>query len=293
MSARRHPGLGFGAPLLLVALGVPVSASAQSQPVTPSGDDAPAGLAVGQFAGSAGIDYSYFLPSSGNDGQQIHVEGDGVVQVAGNLGIQGGVSYSSVATGGPRLNNWNISGGLDFHVPGLGPTELTLAPIVGYQQTHQGGFESKTIDYGAATRLRLLPSGVVLFAKAGGFSTTNDFCSGSSCSSSDSNGFFTGGGVTFYPDENFSITPSIDYTHFDPFGGSEEFDYSLKGVHKLGPVDIVLEYDHSDFAPGNFHVNTVSVGISIPLGYHAGAPLKIADDTQPLHAEFSPLYFRF
>lgn len=198
--------------------------------------------------------YANFDPSSGASGDQWggHVRGQWLVGSDVALDVGGG--YNNVSTAHTNLDNWTADASVVWYL-----SNLRVGPTIGYQDNSQSGFHADTWNYGAFAEY-FWPY-VTLSGKGGGFTTSG--------SGPSSDGYYLGGALTGYVNPNLSVTGGVDYTHFSPFGGSDETDWMVRGTWRpwaATPVAFWAGYTYSDFSPGSFHVSTISVGVQFDLG---------------------------
>lgn len=87
------------------------------------------------------------------------------------------------------------------------------------------------------------------------------------------------------------VNGGIEYTKFTRLRGSSETDYSV-GVEYLfsgsAPLSVFGRYSYSAFSPGNFNVNTVTVGLKLYFDAKGATTLVDRQRTGTLDP-FSPL----
>ncbi|MGN6515563.1 MAG: hypothetical protein ACTHLR_06950 [Rhizomicrobium sp.] len=198
--------------------------------------------------------YANFDPSAGASGDQWGGSVRGQWLVGNNLALDVGGGYNNVSTDHSNLDNWTADASVVWYL-----SNLRVGPTVGYQNNSVSGFHADTWNYGAFAEY-FWPY-VTLSGKGGGFTTSG--------SGPSSDGYYLGGALTGYVNPNLSVMGGVDYTHFSPFGGSDETDWTLRGTWRpwaATPFAFWAGYTYSDFSPGSFHVSTISVGVQFDLG---------------------------
>jgi hypothetical protein len=257
----------------------PPPAPIKPQPTPPQG--AYFGNPLGLSAGTLGVDYADFSPSSGSDGNQWGLSGSGLFALGDNFGLNLDVGYHNVSGTGPSLDNVAASGTLLLQQPD-GRIGLTL----GFQSNSQGSYSSNTYNYGLVGDYFVSPE-ITLSGKGGGFS-----------SDPGSDGYYLGGALTGYANPDLAINGAIDYTRFTKFGGSNETDFTIKGewlVSESTPVLVFGGYTYSALSPGSFNVGTVFVGIKLYTSRVGAVTLTAQQRNGPVgwSSAFAPLSLKF
>lgn len=230
---------------------------------------------------SVGGDYANFNPKTGSSADQWGLGVHGQAMIGQNVAIDVSGGYNNVSGNGMSLSNWTAAASAVWYFPAG-----RVGPVVGYQNNSESGFHSDTWNYGGFGEY-FWPS-FTLGGKAGGFNTDSSF--------SNSSGYYAGGSLTGYVNPNFSVAGSVDHTHFSPFGGSGETDWSITTNWRPWsgtPVTIWGGYTYSDFSPGSFSVNVISVGVRFDLSN--GLTLIDSDRGGVVinQAAFAPLSLKF
>jgi hypothetical protein len=265
-------------------------------PTTPKADTAPEHSSLGlpshdeladEMQGMARNDwtalgnYGNFDPSAGSSADQWGGSIRAQFPFGGVSALDLGASYNNVSGDHSSLNNWATDATFVYYF-----ANGRMGPTVGYQYNSETDFHSDTWNYGAFGEY-FFPY-VTLDGKAGGFSTNSSF--------TNSSGYYLGGSVTGYVTHNLSFLGSVDFTHFSPMGGSSETDWGLRGTWRPWagtPLSFWTGYTYSDFSPGNFHVNVISVGAKFDFGN--GTTLYDSDRVGVIidQAAFTPLSLKF
>jgi len=230
----------------------------------------------GLSAGTLSLDYARFIPSVGTDGNQFGGNGAGLWMFSDNLGLNTDFGYHNITRAlAPHLGNTTADAALVWRGP-----DFRLGPSFGYQGNAQAaGLSTKTYNYGGYGDYFASP--IFTFSGKGGSFNTRP----------GSAGYYFGGLAKAYPDPNFVFNGGIDYTKFTRLRGSSETDYSA-GVEYLfsgsAPLSVFGRYSYSAFSPGNFNVNTVTVGLKLHFNANGATTLVDRERTGTLDP-FSPL----
>jgi hypothetical protein len=243
---------------------------------------------VGFTAGTFGLDYAHFSPKTGSDGDQWGLSGSGLFGLTPSFSLQldGGYNRISGSGSGSDLNDYTLGGSLIYST-----SDWRLGGNLGYEKDKQGSYSAAVTNYGAfGQHWWRTPPGPVweVHAKAGGFHVDHNF----------GDGYYVGGGASFYPTPNWNIGVGIDHSHFDPFGGSDEDDYWLDFEDYFCPshhLSFWGGYTRSEFSHGGFHVDTISIGLRFYLNGEGKPTLVDQHSTGvlPFSPAFTGIQYKF
>jgi len=239
-------GISLTAPAQIIAPPIPPLAPGNWYGPTPwSLPNSPFGL----WAGTLSLDYARLIPSVGTDGNQVGANGAGLWMFSDNLGLNTDFGYHNVTRAlTPHLGSTTAAGALVWRGP-----DFRLGPAIGYQGNAQtAGLSTKTFNYGGYGDYFFSP--MITLSGKGGYFTSHP----------GSGGYYLGGQGKFYPDPDLALHAGLDYTKFTHVASFSETDYSAGIEYRLPwsmPMSAFGRYSYSDFSPGKFNINTVTVGL--------------------------------
>lgn len=230
------------------------------------------------------LDYSHFFPNIGSDGDAFGGTIGSVMPTRwNNISVEGGAGYTHVTGGSSNVDAFNLK----LVVPIWCDDDWEWGPTFGYQNAT--GFSTTFAwNYGAFAEYYGFDS-LWLQAKVGGFNYSGN-----------NDGYYAGGGLSFYPCPDLGLNGTYDYTQFNNHFGHhlQESDYTARGEWLFSqdvPVAFYVAYQHESFATRFFHVDTVMAGFTFFLDDIPGGTLEARRKFGPTQwvTNFAPLSFKF
>ncbi|MGY9105499.1 MAG: hypothetical protein ACKVG0_02980, partial [Alphaproteobacteria bacterium] len=175
------------------------------------------------------------------------------IKLGSGFGVQGNFLFGTGDGGGNNVDVLGVGGAVTYR--DIANMSSRFAAGVQYYNIDFAGFDVNNTDYGVGGEVYL--SEMITFAaRGGGFSA-----------SFNTDGFYLGGDVTFYPIPNLSARFNLDYANISPGGDIANYGGELEFIpFSTFPVSIFGGYDRTDLSGGGGDIDTWRIGLKAYIG---------------------------